>query len=498
MNKPKYHVHYTLGLLIAFGGATIVVQAASNGDPKYRLTDLGSLGGTCAIYGDAINAKGQILGTDCSAFLWRDDGTPMVEVSPPGAEAEPWALNSAGQVTGWADSGLGKQAFLWKNDGTPPLMLSTLGGTFSEGVDVNDSGQIVGNAAPGTGRKTHAVMWRNDGGPIVDLGTLGGTWSMAYAENESGQVTGFAYTAGNAKRAFLWKSATKGMVSLGTLGGDRSEGLLINASAQVAGDSRVQKGQTDDHAFLWRNNGTAMVDLGTLGGTESYPFAMNDSGQVVGTSTTAAGLDHAFVWLNDGTAILDLGVLGGRNSYAYDINSTGWVVGTADSGNAFLWRNDGNGTRNLNDLIDPADPLKPYVVLYWASGINDAGDIVADGTDSRTSQYRAYLVRGSSLALDPRVLAFGSQRVGTMSASSAITVNNRAASAVSITSIVITGHDAGQITQTNNCGGVLIAKGSCAIKLKFEPTTKGAKSATLSVNGGGGGLRTVTLTGTGS
>jgi hypothetical protein len=31
----------------------------------------------------------------------------------------------------------------------------------------------------------------------------------------------------------------------------------------------------------------------------------------------------------------------------------------------------------------------------------------------------------------------------------------------------------------------------------FKPTTKGGKSATLDVNGGGGGLRSVKLTGTG-
>jgi len=43
----------------------------------------------------------------------------------------------------------------------------------------------------------------------------------------------------------------------------------------------------------------------------------------------------------------------------------------------------------------------------------------------------------------------------------------------------------------------LAAKAQCVINVKFKPTSKGSKIASLSLNGGGGGLRTVRLTGTG-
>jgi len=39
---------------------------------------------------------------------------------------------------------------------------------------------------------------------------------------------------------------------------------------------------------------------------------------------------------------------------------------------------------------------------------------------------------------------------------------------------------------------------TCTIKVTFRPTTRGAKSEVLNVNGRGGGLRTVSLTGTGT
>jgi len=186
----------------------------------------------------------------------------------------------------------------------------------------------------------------------------------------------------------------------------------------------------------------------------------------------------------------------------YDVNNSGWVVGSGTdsyyySSTAILWRDDGNGTRNLNDLIDPADPLKPYVVLSSAHAINDAGDILAVGYDSRDTNVRTYLLRGSSLALSPRALAFGDQKAGTTSAAKSITVQNNTSSAVPIANIALAGTGAGQFAFTHNCGSAVAAKGTCTIKVTFKPTTTGAKSATLSVNGGGGGLRVVNLTGTG-
>ncbi len=39
--------------------------------------------------------------------------------------------------------------------------------------------------------------------------------------------------------------------------------------------------------------------------------------------------------------------------------------------------------RDLNSLIDPGDPLRPYVTLWDATAINCAGDIAAWGSDSR-------------------------------------------------------------------------------------------------------------------
>ena len=106
--------------------------------------------------------------------------------------------------------------------------------------------------------------------------------------------------------------------------------------------------------------------------------------------------------------------------------------------------------------------------------------------------------QGTVLTLSPRSLAFGNQPINTTSTVKSVTMTNASPKAVAIGNIKLAGTGATQFSSTNNCGASLAGNTSCTINVKFRPTTKGGKSATLNVNGGGGGLRTVTLTGTGT
>jgi len=190
-------------------------------------------------------------------------------------------------------------------------------------------------------------------------------------------------------------------------------------------------------------------------------------------------------------------------SSARDINASGQVTGYAnlagDTGaHAFLWRNNGTKKQDLNTLIDPLDPLKRYVTFSGGLFINDLGNILADGTDSRTGVSSPYLLQGTVLTLTPRSLAFGNQPINTISAAKSVMVTNTSSKAVAITSIALTGSTPGQFAFTQNCGKSLAGYATCTIKVVFKPTSKGAKSAFLKVNGGSGGLRSVTLAGNGT
>jgi probable HAF family extracellular repeat protein len=348
-----------------------ITASAGPGDgcpppPKYRMTDLGTVGG------------------DFSFAL---------------------GINDAGQVSGYSTNVTNEsRAFLW--DGATMQDLGTLGGTGSVAYGINEIGQVSGWSRP-PNFGSRAFLW--DGTSMRDLGTLGGVTSVGWGLNNAGQVTGYSQraTGGALVHAFLWDGTT--MRDLGTLGGEQSQGWGINDAGQVTGWSNIETGTSQYHAFLW--DGETMQNLGTLGGTNSWGYAISNSGQVCGFSLTASNQQHAFLW--DGTMMRDLGTLGGQFSQAFGINDAGHCVGSSANASgthhAFLW--DGTKMHDLNDLIDPADPARSYVTFNQARDINNNGQISASGFDSRTGETHAYLLSPAPDDLPPVADAGGDQAI---------------------------------------------------------------------------------------
>jgi probable HAF family extracellular repeat protein len=295
-------------------------------------------------------------------------------------------FNNRGQVAGvYVVPEPAVHAFLWENGKMTDL--GTLGGLNSQGMAVNNFGQVVGySMIQGTRIRENtpfrAFLWEN--GKITDLGTLGGTWSFANAINDQGQIAGSANIAEDLTRhAVLWEQGK--MIDLGTLGGDWSVAWDINDSGQVVGSSAVP-GSVDSHAVLWDKG--KITDLGTLGGSYCYARAINNLGQVVGVAATPGGeATRAFLW--EEGKMVDLGTLGGLNSFAWGINNLGQVVGYAQTAfgdfHVFLWDRI-SGMKDLNGQIAPGSGWE----LQYALSINDAGEIV--GMGSYKLQLLPYLV----------------------------------------------------------------------------------------------------------
>jgi hypothetical protein len=98
---------------------------------------------------------------------------------------------------------------------------------------------------------------------------------------------------------------------------------------------------------------------------------------------------------------------------------------------------------------------------------------------------------------NPARLSFGTQAVNS-STTLPVQLTNSGLTPLNISSIGITGANSSGFSEINNCPAVLSSTMSCTISVTFAPTSKGARTGTLTVmDNVAGGQSTVALTGTG-
>jgi hypothetical protein len=85
------------------------------------------------------------------------------------------------------------------------------------------------------------------------------------------------------------------------------------------------------------------------------------------------------------------------------------------------------------------------------------------------------------ISISARSVNFGSVQAGNISSPKTVTIKNTGTSDLVISNISITGSNASEFTQTNDCTTVS-APGSCTIGGTFAPTSMGSKSATLTIS----------------
>jgi probable HAF family extracellular repeat protein len=346
-----------------------IEQSEASAGPRasvttYDMRTLATLGGK-GDYASAINRRSQITGASLlkgdtveHAALWRAyRATDLGTLGGPNSDVQEYNHGTRGQFVGLSEvSQIDPYAENYCNFGTSHICLGfswqngkmtslpTLGGNNSGANDVNNLGQIVGEAETSTRDSScpaplvfdsHGVIW-NPNGKIVTLAPLSGdTFSNAFSINQSGAAVGWSGTCAVTAHAVLWQTGS--MVNLGSLGGSYNNAAVdINNRGQIVGYSDVS-GDTAIHAFLWQSgtmswqSGT-MSDLGTLpGDTFSVAAGINDKGQVVGESCNASSC-RGFIWQNGSMTDLNLLVPPSRNLYVLyggDINSSGKIVGAA-------------------------------------------------------------------------------------------------------------------------------------------------------------------------
>jgi probable HAF family extracellular repeat protein len=291
--------------------------------------------------------------------------------------------------------------------------LGTLGGDDSQGTELNEKDQVVGWAYDADGHG-HAFVWTD--GMMLDLGTSLGESSNANAINAEGVVVG-EYTS-DCVHPFRYTPGATVPETISDLCGMRAPDvsdynavLLWNPGADTtpesgfvldsAGIHRLQYAALPPLRLLRINNRGQVLGLahygygGTLYSTSAAPesggpcaaYDLNDRGDI--SYTTCKG-GRSEVILDDKTLII-LPEIGRRgSSVASALNNHGAVAGSYHYSSsptrpvhAFLW--DGKETFDVE-----------YGSSEWridsVRDLNDAGVILAHGTNTATGQKGAVLL----------------------------------------------------------------------------------------------------------
>jgi len=95
-------------------------------------------------------------------------------------------------------------------------------------------------------------------------------------------------------------------------------------------------------------------------------------------------------------------------------------------------------------------------------------------------------------------VTFTAQGVGTQSAAQMVTLTNTGTAVLNIEGISITGANASDFTQTNDCVASMAVNAVCTFNVKFTPAAAGARSASIMIDDDApGNPHSIALTGTG-
>jgi probable HAF family extracellular repeat protein len=296
-------------------------------------------------------------------------------------------INNYGDIAG----NNGSHAFMWTYKTRLLQTVRTLGGTVNWAGGINDCGEVVGSSELKGDKVAHAFVWYQ--GYVSDLDPHGlGSWASAI--NNAGVIVGSA-VVGMESRPATFRPGKPVIIDPH---GIRGVFRAISFSGVIVGSRTIKfpNGLEYSRTFMWEKGVvTQLSGLSDDVPESEDPYGINDLGDVVGTfwSHWSDGFVIYYHGSQTGVGSLSTEL---NNTSALAINNSGIIVGGSElhadnNQHAFLYRA-GTMMEDLNNLIDPKDPLARYVTLVRAYGVNDSGWILASGTDSRSGAEGVYLL----------------------------------------------------------------------------------------------------------
>ncbi len=412
-------------------------------------------------------------------------------------------------------------------DGTFRKVATYTTGSAGPGTSIIAVGDLNNDGKPevvviGVGSETLSVLLGNGDGTFqpatVYLIPAGGYWPGAVAVadmNNDGNadlllgdgafVTSIGVALGNGSGAF----STYGGWSWYYPNG-------LGSSSIVAADIN-NDGKTDVVVTTWYvgysdiQNGAVSIFLGNGDGTlqpaitynltrNAYAVAVGDldgDGKLdlaVATSCSGCeGLVNVLLGNGDGTfqqaVSYDSGGLGAQSVAIADVDRDGkldLVVANRDSNSVGVLLGNGNGTFQPSISFGSGGYPTQYVTTADLNGDGRPDLVVANSGGGQNGHGSVavllnYAIGLTMMTVTPGSLSVGTQVVNTTSTAKKITVKNTGAGVLAFTGIEISGTNAGDFSQTNNCSGSIVPGRSCNINVTFTPGALGTRSAVVTL-----------------
>src|ERR1700677_3788547 len=420
---------------------TVVMQAETDGSASVSGVTASGVGGAGTYNDEYDNGT-----TTPSAFTFNlgrgNSGwssTPVLTAFPnpatPGALTATPASLTFGDVTSGSTSS------------AQAVTVTNTGASAATGVSVSVTGNFT--------------QTNNCGSSIAANGSC--TVNVTFAPTSGGTLTRTPSVASSAPESPL-------TLALSGTGVTSTTNLALNQPITASSD---ESGYPATNA----NDGNSSSYWESLDGA-AYPQTLTvNLGSVQSIGSITLDLPPATDW---STRTETLSVLGSTNgsSFSQIVGSAGYTFNPS--------------TGNTVTISLPSGTSTQYVQLSftantgWSAAQISEFEIFPGGGSSGP---------GSALTASPSSLSFGNEATGQDSTAQTVTVTNPNSSAVTVSSVSISG----VFAQTSTCPSSLPAGGSCTVSVKFEPTTTGTAAGTLSVaSSAPGSPLTVALSGTGT
>jgi len=319
-----------------------------------------------------------------------------------------------------------------------------------------------------------------------------------------------------------------------------SPGATLSSSSLTFGNTMVGSTTTAQSVTLTNTgNGTLTITGVTVTGTGAADFAVssNTCGSSLAASASctvavtftpaAVGILTATVSIADNAAgspqtvtLTGTGVAPGASLSLSSLTFASTAVGTSAAPQSVTLTNPGTGTLTITGITLTGTGAADFTVSAntCGSSLAPAGSCsfmvnfapLAVGTftatvsvaDNATGSPQAVALTGtgvmSAASISPSSLTFALADLGTTSASQTITLTNSGTGPLTPLTIAVTGTNANEFAQTNNCGTTLAPTSTCSVTVTMSPVAVGTYSAAISfTDNATGSPQTVALSGSG-